>query len=106
MRHPAEADIWTAMKKGCAPPPRESPVAWTERTVPQVLSARSSMVDFGQTPWFRDPFEAFADNTVREINIVAPVGSGKTTFLEAAISYAVARDPGPMLGGVLSEAEA
>ena len=98
--------ILKALNETYAPPPDEDICDWVEKNVPQVQSSRASHVDLEQTPWFRDILRDLADSEVKEVNIVAPVGSGKTTLMESWISHIVARDPGPALFCVQSEAEA
>lgn len=43
------------------------------------------------------PFRRFFDNSRKEICIVAPPGTGKTTLFEAAICYIAHQDPGDVL---------
>jgi hypothetical protein len=47
--------------------------------------------------WLNRPFEAVASGLWRVISVVAPIGSGKTTFLETVAAYIIAVDPGGTL---------
>jgi phage terminase large subunit GpA-like protein len=48
----------------------------------------------------------FSDNDNKEIVVVAPVGSGKTTFFEGAVPYIISEEPGPCLIALQTDAEA
>jgi phage terminase large subunit GpA-like protein len=45
-------------------------------------------------PWLREPLDAFADIDAKEVCLLAPVGTGKTTMIEAALAFVVAEDSG------------
>ena len=48
-------------------------------------------------PWQREPLNSVSNADDKEIVILAPIGTGKTTFMEAALQYIIAEDPGPTL---------
>lgn len=48
-------------------------------------------------PWQREPLDVLANPEAKEIVFLAPIGTGKTTFMEAGLCYIVAEDPGPTL---------
>lgn len=50
--------------------------------------------------------EAAADNEVREIVVMAPTGSGKSTMAEALIPWIVSEDPGPLLYASQTDSDA
>jgi phage terminase large subunit GpA-like protein len=45
----------------------------------------------------REPMDALANPDAREIVVMAPIGTGKSTMLEAACCYIVSEDSGPTL---------
>lgn len=48
-------------------------------------------------PWQREPLDQMGNADVKELVFLAPIGTGKTTFMEAALQYIIAEDPGPTL---------
>lgn len=48
-------------------------------------------------PWQIAPLDAVGDPEVKECVYLAPIGTGKTTFMEASMEYIIAQDPGPTL---------
>lgn len=48
-------------------------------------------------PWQIAPLDAIGDPEVKEVVYLAPIGTGKTTFMEAGMEYIIAQDPGPTL---------
>ena len=48
-------------------------------------------------PWQAEPLNTLAKKTNKEIVFLAPIGTGKTTFMEAGLQYIIACDPGPTL---------
>lgn len=51
-----------------------------------VNSQKSSFIDFNLTPWWKEPFLELMENpTLKEMNLLAPIGSGKTTFFLAVL---------------------
>lgn len=48
-------------------------------------------------PWQIAPLDAIGDPTVKECVYLAPIGTGKTTFMEAGMEYIISQDPGPTL---------
>lgn len=79
------------------PPSSLSPPEWMARHVRVMNSERAAFFDIEQTPWWREPLELAADNSVHEIVILAPTGSGKSTVAEGLCPYIVSEDPGPFL---------
>jgi len=57
-------------------------------TLPSVLT-RSGRFDVGTSRHFIAPFEAIADDRVREVNVLAPPRSGKTLLADIAIPWFV-----------------
>lgn len=88
-------------------PPSRLPVTeWCERNVVLPHSNKSPRWDIAGSPWLREPMLAAADNRNREIVLVAPTGSGKTTFFEGLIPYAICEAPGNVLYITQTDAEA
>jgi len=79
------------------PPSKLTPPEWMAKNVRISNSERSAFFDIEQTPWWREPLELAADNSVHEIVVMAPTGSGKSTIAEGLCPYIVAEDPGPFL---------
>jgi phage terminase large subunit GpA-like protein len=86
-----------AFRRGIRPPTRLAPWAWAAVNVKIQNSERSSVFDPEQTPWWKGPMECAADVETRNVVVLAPTGSGKSTMAEALIPYVVSEDPGPML---------
>lgn len=79
-------------------PNRGHPADWCAANVNLVYgSSRAPKFSPDITPWIRDPIREIFDNSNREIVIKAPVGSGKSTAIEAMLAYIIAEDPGPTL---------
>jgi phage terminase large subunit GpA-like protein len=88
-------------------PPDRTPIhEWCTKHVKLPHSARSPQFDISSTPWLIDPMIAFSDNDNKEIVIVAPVGSGKTTLFEGAVPWIISEEPGPTLVVMQTEPEA
>lgn len=85
------------MRIGLKPPTQLKPWQWSEKNVKIANSERATFFDPSQTPWWKAPMECSADHEVREVVIIAPTGSGKSTMAEALIPYIVSEDPGAML---------
>ena len=86
-----------SFRNAIRPPSELSPPEWMAKNVRISNSERSAFFDIEQTPWWREPLELAADNSVHEIVIMAPTGSGKSTIAEGLCPYIVAEDPGPFL---------
>jgi len=86
-----------AFRRGIRPPSRLSPAEWAAKYVRVQNSERAPFFDINQTPWWRRPMEAAADNEVKEVVVLAPTGSGKSTMAEALIPWLTSEDPGPFL---------
>ncbi len=82
---------------GWRPPTKLTPWEWAAANVKIQNSERSGKFDPEQTPWWKGPMECAADFDTRNIVVLAPTGSGKSTMAEALIPYVVSEDPGPML---------
>ena len=90
-------ELYEAARTAIRPPSNLSPPDWAAEFVRVQNSERSPFFDIDQTPWWRRPMEAAGDNEVRQIVVMAPTGSGKSTMAEALIPWIVAEDPGPLL---------
>lgn len=82
---------------GWRPPTKEKPWEWAATNIKVANSERSTFFDPDQTPWWKAPMECASDPETREVVILAPTGSGKSTMAEALIPYIVSEDPGPTL---------
>jgi len=86
-----------AFRAGIRPPSKLTPWQWAAENVRIANSERSPKFDPEQTPWWKAPLECAADYTTRQVVILAPTGSGKSTMAEALIPYVVSENPGPLL---------
>ena len=89
--------VLAGVSAGLRPPTDLKPWEWASINVKISNSERSSKFDPEQTPWWKAPMEKAGDYETREIVVLAPTGSGKSTMAEALIPYVVSEDPGPML---------
>lgn len=90
-------ELYAAARTAIRPPSRLTPAEWAGRHVRVQNSERSPFFDIEQTPWWKRPMEAAGDNEVRQIVVLAPTGSGKSTMAEGLIPWIVSEDPGPLL---------
>lgn len=88
------------------PPSRLNIDEWCNQFVKLPHSARSPEFDINSTPWLKEPMREFSSNDNKEIVIVAPVGSGKTTLFEGAAPWIISEEPGPTLIVMQTEPEA
>ena len=88
------------------PEQKKTLTEWAAQNVRLARSSRSEQADLTLTPWLIEPLERIFDNETSNVCIVAPVGSGKTSLLECAVTYIVAERPGPTLIGMMSNADA
>ena len=95
-----------AFRAAIAASTRLKPWQWAAKNVRIANSERSPKYDPDQTPWWKQPMECAADSGTRQVVVVAPTGSGKSTMAEALIPYIVAEDPGPMLYACQTDADA
>jgi len=82
---------------GFRPPTKLHPWKWAEQYVKIQNSERSNSFDCSQTPWWQAPLECAADYDTRQVVVIAPTGSGKTTLAEALIPFVVSENPGNFL---------
>ena len=83
-------------RRSCRPPARLAPSDWASgRVVIQDGLTPKYMVE--NAPWQRTPLDVVGNADAKEIVFLAPIGTGKTTFMEAALQYIIAEDPGPTL---------
>lgn len=79
---------------------------WAERHVSFPHSDRAKRFSRHQAPWLNGALEAATDADTREIVLMAPVGSGKTTFFEVLACWIVAREPGGAMFVLQSDTDA
>lgn len=84
-------------RRGIRPPSELRPPEWAAKFVRVQNSERAPYFDVLQTPWWLRPMKAAADNEVKEVVVLAPTGSGKSTMAEGLIPWIVSEDPGPLL---------
>jgi hypothetical protein len=88
--------ILDSFRRACRPPARLAPSAWASGRV-ALFDGLSPKYDVANAPWQREPLDILADPDAREIVLLAPIGTGKTTFLEASLAYIITEDPGSTL---------
>lgn len=97
MNERAISELITGAKQGFRPPTDLKPWEWAALNVKISNSERSTRFDPEQTPWWKAPLECAGDFDTRQVVIVAPTGSGKSTMAEALIPYVVSENPGAFL---------
>jgi len=78
------------------PPARLSPADWASGRV-AIMDGLTPKYQTENAPWQREPLDTMANADAKEVVLLAPIGTGKTTFMEAALQYIIAEDPGPTL---------
>jgi hypothetical protein len=92
-KYPALIEAFT--RNFCSPP-RTFPDQWARANV-KLDSDVAEYYDPAASPYFITPLRAIFDNSLREICIIAPPGSGKTALIEVMVCYLAACDPGDVL---------
>jgi phage terminase large subunit GpA-like protein len=88
--------IKRAFFKNFRPPSDLTPAQWaSDRVV--ILDGLTPKYSTVNAPWQTEPLDIVADPEVKEVVYLAPIGTGKTTFMEAGLCYIIAEDPGPTL---------
>jgi len=92
-----EVDELVAVAMSAATPPaRLPPAQWASGRV-SIMDGLTPKYQIENAPWQREPMNTLADADAKEIVFLAPIGTGKTTFMEAGLQYIIAEDPGPTL---------
>ena len=78
------------------PAERLSPSEWADGRV-ALQDGLTPKYQLMNAPWQIAPLDAVGDPDVKECVYLAPIGTGKTTFMEASMAYVIAQDPGPTL---------
>lgn len=98
-------DAWHA---AFAPKDRRPIYEWAHdnvRDLPPVLS-KSGSFDIGISTHFKAPFDAIADDRVREVNVCAPPRSGKTLIADVSIPWLISVQGSSILFVIQTEAMA
>ena len=78
------------------PPSDLSPSEWaSDRVV--IMDGLTPRYHVANAPWQREPLDVVSAPDVKEVVYLAPIGTGKTTFMEAGLAYIISEDPGPTL---------
>ena len=79
-------------------PSSELPIdKWIESELTIPHSIKPPQIDYDLTPQLRDPVKAMADDETRELTVMAPTGSGKTTtIMEACTGWVISESPANM----------
>lgn len=85
--------LFSAFRSACRPPVKATPSQWATGRV-ALYEGLSPTYDADSAPWLKEPLDAFADIDAKEVCLLAPVGTGKTTMIEAALAFVVSEDPG------------
>lgn len=93
---PKDSSLLDAFRRACRPPARLAPSVWASGRV-AIQDGLTPKYQIENAPWQREPLDTLADADTKELVFLAPIGTGKTTFMEAALQYIIAEDPGPTL---------
>lgn len=96
----------TLIKKfalGLRPQKKLSIVDWAKKYVKVPRSSRSEFLDLNLTPFLIKPIQSSFDNSVKQLILKAPIGGGKSTFVEFLLCYILAEKPGPTLVATQNE---
>ena len=63
----------------------------------QKFSTEGNRFKIDQTPYLREPMQAYRDPMVKTVVVIAPAQSGKTTMSEGCISYAISEMGGNLI---------
>ena len=85
--------LFSAFRSACRPPAKTTPSEWATGRV-ALYEGLSPTYEADSAPWLKEPLDAFADIDAKEVCLLAPVGTGKTTMIEAAIAFVVSEDAG------------
>ena len=88
--------LLASFRRAVRPPARLSPAQWASGRV-TIQDGLTPKYQIENAPWQREPLDAIANPECKEVVFLAPIGTGKTTFMEAGLAYIVAEDPGPTL---------
>lgn len=88
--------LLAVFRRACRPPARLAPSAWASGRV-VIQDGLTPKYQIENAPWQREPLDAVANAEAKEVVFLAPIGTGKTTFMEAGLQYIIAEDPGPTL---------
>jgi phage terminase large subunit GpA-like protein len=88
--------IKRAFFRNFRPPSTLTPSQWASDRV-AIMDGLTPKFHTDNAPWQREPLEVLADPEIKEAVFLAPIGTGKTTFMEAGLCYIIAEDPGPTL---------
>jgi phage terminase large subunit GpA-like protein len=78
------------------PPSKLTPSQWASGRV-SIMDGLTPKYDVVNAPWQKGPLDAIANPDAKEIVYLAPIGTGKTTFVEAGMSFIISEDPSPTL---------
>lgn len=78
------------------PAERLSPSEWASGRV-ALQDGLTPKYESRNAPWQIAPLDSVGDPEAKEVVYLAPIGTGKTTFMEAAMEYIISQDPGPTL---------
>lgn len=88
--------IKRAFFKNFRPPSSLTPAQWASDRV-AILDGLTPRYSTVNAPWQTEPLNIVSDPDGKEVVYLAPIGTGKTTFMEAGLCYIIAEDPGPTL---------
>jgi hypothetical protein len=94
-----KALIRTEIEKIWRAKPRLTPSQWCEQNLvlPQRVTPHPGPLTFDRHPFWREPLDCMGDPTIEEIVCPTSTQIGKTTFLSAAIAYAIVNLQWPIL---------
>ena len=88
--------LLNVFQRSVRPSARLSPADWASGRI-VIADGLTPKYQIENAPWQKEPLNTLSDANAKEVVFIAPVGTGKTTFMEAALSYIISEDPGPTL---------
>ena len=92
-----QADLADSYRNAVQKRTNLEPADWAKKHVRLFRSTDANTFRPEYTPWWPEPMREIRDNANKVICVTTPVGSGKSTMIEAMVCNILDGDPGPML---------
>jgi phage terminase large subunit GpA-like protein len=92
-----QADLADSYRNAVQKRTNLEPAEWAKKHVRLFRSTDANTFRPEYTPWWPEPMREIRDNANKVICVTTPVGSGKSTMIEAMVCNILDGDPGPML---------
>lgn len=90
-------ELLQAFCENIRPPDKAHPEDWVSEHVYVARSGARMKYRSTFSPWWREIFGWLPDNALKEIDVVASPGLGKSTFIEGSVAYLTAEETGNIL---------